>query len=212
MWKAKVLFIIVPWMFVGCAQPEAVRLTPLDDRPVDAVTVGDSQESALLVQQLGLEPIRAEGGRLYFVSSPAVRERLQALGYAPERVDGMQVERRTVRVHRRGEERDMLASGVRLINREAGYWVVSGTLEQLTALRTGGYRLAGVAPGEPRPREVLITLPLDADPASLGQYGLDLYSMRRTDAAIEITAGAFDAQIDALRAAGIQVDRISTVP
>jgi len=117
-----------------------------------------------------------------------------------------------VRVYRRGDEAEMLRSGVTLINREPDYWVVTGTLRQVGNLRTAGYRITALGPNEPLPREVRIRLRAGQSALVLGPFELDIYSVNSTRTGVEVTAGAFDAQIDALRAAGYTVERISTVP
>jgi hypothetical protein len=207
------IVVIAFVVLAGCGRAgETPRLTPLEERPVEAVSVGDANEAALLVQELALEPVLVEAGRLYFIADPELHQRLREVGYAPERVDMMQVERRTVRVARRGEERELLATGVRLINREDEYWIVNGTLAQLAVVRERGYRVAGLGPDEPRPREVLVRLDPGVQPTSLTPFGLNIYSVHPTETGLEVAAGAFDAQIDALRAAGFHVERISTVP
>lgn len=187
-------------------------LTPRESRPIAAITIGDANEISLLVQELSLKTIRAEGNRLYFVADSRATQRLRDLGYAPESADILQVERRTVRVYLRGDEIEMLRSGVTLINREPGYWVVNGSLQQVASLRTRGYRVAGLGPNEPRPREVRIRLSAGQSALVLGPFELDIYSVYSASTGVEVTAGAFDAQIDALRAAGYTVERINTVP
>ncbi len=187
-------------------------LTPRETRPIAAITIGDATEVSLLVQELSLETIRAEGNRLYFVADSRVTQRLRDLGYAPESADILQVERRTVRVYRRGDEAEMLRSGVTLINREPDYWVVNGSLRQVASLPTRGYRITALGPNEPLPREVRIRLPAGQSSLVLGPFELDIYSVYSAPTGVEVTAGAFDAQIDALRAAGYTVERISTVP
>lgn len=199
----------------GCSStPQGVpfSLTPRETRPIAAITVGDANEASLLVQELSLEPVLREGNRLYFVADPRVTQRLRDLGYAPQSADILQVERRTVRVYRRGGEAEMLRSGVTLINREPDYWVVTGPLGQIASLRAAGYRISALGPNEPRPREVRIRLPAGQSSLVLGPFQLDIYSVYSAATGVEVTAGAFDSQIDALRAAGYNVERISTVP
>lgn len=197
----------------ACARPPApgVDLAPRDQRPVYAVTVDDPAEAALLIQQLSLERIRVEGATLYFIGSPAVLERLRATGYSPMLADRMQVERRVVRVFRRGNERDVIETGVRLLNREDGYWVVDGSLRELQLLSRLGYRIGAVGPNEPRPREIRITVRSRDDVQRVSELNVDIYNVRETAQGIVIAGGAYDVQIDALRAAGYQVERVSTV-
>lgn len=187
-------------------------LTPRETRPIAAITIGDANEISLLAQELSLQPIRAEGNRLYFVADSSVTRRLRDLGYAPEPADVLQVERRTVRVYRRGDEAEMLRSGVTLINREPDYWIVIGPLREVVSLRTRGYKVTALGPNEPLPREVRIRLPAGQSALVLGRFELDIYSVYPATTGVEVTAGAFDAQIDALRAAGYNVERINTVP
>ncbi|MGK2962597.1 MAG: hypothetical protein ACSLFK_10690 [Gemmatimonadaceae bacterium] len=190
----------------------AVSLEPSVTGRVESIAVADASEMELLTQQSSLRPLRVDGNRLYYVSTPGLADQLRAIGYTPSAVDMQQVERRTVRVHRRGDEAELLRSGISLINRETDYWVVSGTLQQLRDLRGRGYSVTGVGRGEPRTREVRIRLPAGQSSLALAGFQLDIYSVRSTPTGVEITAGAFDSQIDALRSAGYSVERISTVP
>jgi len=190
----------------------SLSLSPRETRPIAAITVGDANEVSLLVQELSLQTLRVDGNRLYFIADSRVTQRVRDLGYTLEPADIQDVERRTVRVYRRGDEREMVRSGVTLINREPDYWVVTGTLRQVTALRAAGYRVTALGPNEPRPREVRIRLPAGQSSLVLGRFELDIYSVHSTRTGVEVTAGAFDSQIDALRAAGYNVERISTVP
>lgn len=190
----------------------SLSLSPRETRPIAAITVGDANEVSLLVQELSLQTLRADGNRLYFVADSRTTQRLRDLGYTPEPADILQVERRTVRVYRRGDEAEMLRSGVTLINRETDYWIVTGTLRQVTSLRTSGYRVTALGSNEPLPREVRIRLPAGQNALVLGRFELDIYSVYSARTGVEVTAGAFDSQIDALRAAGYNVERISTVP
>lgn len=189
-----------------------LSLEPRESRPIAVITVGDANEVSLLVQQLSLETVRAEGNRFYFVADATAAQRLRDLGYTPEPADILQVERRTVRVYRRGDEAALLRSGVTLVNREPDYWIVNGSLRQVASLRTSGYTVTGLGNNEPRPREVRIRLSAGQSPLVLGQFELDIYSVHSAATGVEVTAGAFDAQIDALRAAGYNVERIATVP
>lgn len=190
----------------------SVSLEPTVIERVESIAVADASEIELLMQELSLRPVRVEGNRLYYVATPALTNRLREIGYTPSAADMQQVERRTVRIQRRGEEAALLRSGVSLINRETDYWVVSGTLQQLRDLRGRGYSVTGVGTGEPRTREVRIQLPAGQTSLALAAFQLDIYSVRTTPTGVEITAGAFDSQIDALRSAGYAVERIATVP
>lgn len=190
----------------------ADSLAPTVIGRLESIAVADASEIELLTQELSLRPVRVEGNRLYYVATPGLADRLREIGYTPSAADIQQVERRTVRVQRRGDEAELLRSSVSLINRETDYWVVSGTLRQLRDLRTRGYSLTGVGRGEPRTREVRIRLPAGQTSLALAAFQLDIYSVRTTPTGVEITAGAFDSQIDALHSAGYAVERISTVP
>lgn len=213
--KYRKLLAIGSIFLTACStSPQGVpfTLTPRENRPIAVLTVGDANEASLLVQQLSLETVRMEGNRVYFIANPLVTQRLRDLGYTTEPADILQVERRTVRVYRRGDEAELLRSGVSLINREPEYWIVNGSLRQVASLRERGYRITALGSNEPRPREVRIRLAAGQSSLILGPFELDIFSVYSAPGGVEVTAGAFDAQIDALRAAGHNVERISTVP
>src|SRR6267143_5212185 len=155
-----VLCLCVP---IGCrTAPPAVQLdlAPRDSARWVAVGAEDAAEDGLLQQQLGATVARVDldARRAYLVERPGLRERLVASGYEPAAIDRQQVEERVVRVSRRGTEPALLETGVQLINREAGYWVVRGTLARLALLQRLGYRLAPLGADEPRTREVRLTV------------------------------------------------------
>jgi hypothetical protein len=192
-------------------------VTPVDVAPADvaprdtarwiAVTVDDAAEVGLIEQQLKASVVRVEGNRAYLVDRPGLPERLAAAGYEPTPVDRRQVETRVVRVPRRGSEKELLHSGVQLINREERYWVVQGTLAQLALLQRLGYQIAPLGTDEPRPREVRLTVKSREDVARVAAIHVDIYSVRQEKDGIVIYAGAFDNQIDSLQAAGYRVER-----
>lgn len=202
--------LIVP---VACRSVPAGQfdLAPRDSLRWLVVGVDDAVEVGLIEQQLDATVVRVDDGRAYLVDRPGLRERLVAAGYEPAAVDRLAVEERVVRVLRRGAEPELLETGVELINREDGYWVVRGTLARLAVLQRLGYRFAPLGPDEPRPREVRLTVPTRDDIARVAALHVDIYSVSQTAAGIEIYAGASDAQIDRLRAAGYTVERVSTV-
>lgn len=186
--------------------------TPSDDRPVYGITVEDAAEVGLLRERLRVEPVAIEGTTLYFVDSAGRLDALRAAGYTPVRADAQQVRRRVIRIDRRGSEAELARTGVRIINREDRYWIASATLGQVEVLRRLGYIVGEAPEGEPDPREVRIVVPRRADIARIAELHVDVYSARDTAGAVEVRAGAFDEQIDRLRALGFTVERIGPTP
>lgn len=191
--------------------PSMIDLEPDDPRPVYSVEVADADEAALLEQQLGVEPVRQIGTMLYFFDAEGLGEQLRDFGYQPERANSYQVFRRVVRVDRLGYEEQLLAAGVRLINREEEYWVIDGALANLRSLERAGYRLRPLGRDEPLPREVRIRLEEAGQLQQVVAIHVDVFNVEESDAGIFVYGGAFDHQIDQLREAGFEVERISTV-
>ncbi len=206
------LLALLAWC--ACRSPRAaeVNLAPRDVRPLHRIEVEDADEAEILAQQLKVEPVRVEAGAFYFVAGEALLARLAALGYTPQLSDRLQVERRVVRVQGPAGEEVVLRNGARLINREEGYLVVDGSLAQLLALRDLGFRLAPLGRGEPRPREVRILGQSVEDVQRVNALHVDIFAAVRTRSGVLVSGAAFDYQIDALRQAGFQVERVSTVP
>lgn len=188
-----------------------VDLSPHDRRPVLQITVADGTEVALLEQQLKIEPVYAVGSTLYLFETPEISGRLREIGYTPTQADPYQVFQRVVRVGKQGDEDELLKTGVRLINREPEYWVVNGTLTQLNTLVRIGYNLSKIAPHEPRPREVKITVKNKEDVAWIGSIHVDIYSVAEEKRVWTVYGGAFDEQIDRLRKRNLEVEIISTI-
>jgi hypothetical protein len=199
---------------IGACRPPsaALDLSPRESRPLFAITVEDATEAALLQQQLQVTPVGLQGTTLFFSGDSALLERLRASGYDPAVADRLQVEHRVVRAYRRGEESALLNTGVHLLNREPGYWVIEGSLQQLQILQRLGYRLGPLGQNEPRPREVRITVPTRADVARVGELQVDIFGAQETKDGYVIGGAAFDTQIDALTRAGYRVERIPSVP
>jgi len=197
---------------------EPVNLEPNDPRPILSLEVGDSDEAALLVQELDLEPVRMEGSTLYFFENDDQLNRLKELGYELRQQNSYEVFRRVVRIDRTVPEEELRASGIRVINREENYLVVEGSLAKLRALERAGSSMVAVGGHEPRPRQVRITAESMDDVAEIGAMAVDIYSVERADRAkpdraeqyrdgeIVVLAGAFDYQIDQLTAAGYSVE------
>jgi len=193
----------------SCSRARGVRpdLVPTDTNKWIGIAVDDGDEVALLAQQLKVAVPLVEDRTAYLVDRPGLIDRLAALGYKPAVVDRQSVEQRVVRVLRRGTDAELRQVGIELINREATYWVVRGRLNALAALERMGYRLQRVAPGEPRPREVRITAKSHEDVQRIAAFGVDIYTARDTVSGVIVYGGAFDSQIDSLRAAGFSVVR-----
>jgi hypothetical protein len=207
----------VAFAFVAaaCATPAGtskVDLAPHSKLPLYQVAIEDPDEAALITQQLKIAPMLVEAHTMYFLDSGGAAKRLAAAGYEPKRAAAENVESRIVRVPVQGTEAELMATGVTLINREKDYWLISGTLAQLSLLPRMGYSLDPMG-GDPRPREVRVTVPSRADVQAINAMGVDIYgtvAAKDPKGAIVITGGAFDAQIDAMEKAGYKVERITS--
>jgi hypothetical protein len=189
---------------------DSPMLEPPDPRPVLAIEVADDIEVDLLQQQLKLEAVRRDGRWLYFHEAGDISDRLVQYGYQPQRVNAYDVFRQVVRARRQGEEDALGKFGVTLINREETYWVVEGALGNLRALERAGYRLEVLGKNEPRPREIRVSLRSRADVQRIAEMHVDVFSVGETKAGWVLTGAAFDHQIDRMRAAGFEVDRVSS--
>jgi hypothetical protein len=219
--QKKILCVLI----TGClAFPACVKgwpridLTPADKRQIYSVIVGDADEAGLLVQQLKIEPVRLEFGRLLFYASTDQLNTMRSLGYALQRSAAPEVNYRVVEVRRgtaRRTEQDLTRTGVLILNREPDFWVVRGSLGQLSALQSAGFRLRNLT-GEPRPREVRIVVPRVEDIQRVNEMGIDILGVdprqrpsstqqHPTPQRFTIGAAAFDYQIDKLKELGFEV-------
>jgi hypothetical protein len=193
------------------AVDDAVDLTPNDSQRLATIAVSDGDEAALLQQQLGLHPVRVEGTTLYFRDDPKLREQLEAIGYTLAAANPYQVYERLVRISRRGSEDRLTNAGLQIINRERGYWVVRGNLAQLQTLKDNGYRLRKIGANEPRPREIRVTVnDYDQVRAIIATHA-DVYTVKQGRKGFSVYAGAFDYQIDQIRALGLPVEITDTL-
>jgi len=195
----------------SCGREEQVNLTPNDPRPIYGVTVADADEVALLQQQLKLEPVTAKNTTLYFFAAPGLVEKLVELGYAPAQEAPYRVFERVVRVNKKGAETELLKTGVELINRERDYWVVRGSLAQLTAIQRIGYRITNVDGDEPRPREIKVAVHSLEDVRAVYALHVDVFTVQELKEGYLVYGGAFDRQIDRMREKGFEVELISTI-
>jgi hypothetical protein len=194
-----------------------VDLDPADKRQIYSVVVGDADEAGLLVQQLKIEPVRIDFGRLLFYASNDQLNAMRSLGYTFQQNVASEVNYRVVEVRRRARrtEQDLMRTGVLILNRESDFWVVRGNLGQLSALQSAGFQLRNLT-DEPRPREVRIVVPRAEDIQRVNEMGIDILgavaerappSKERQSAPQRFTIGAtaFDYQIDKLMEAGFEV-------
>jgi hypothetical protein len=208
-------------LFAGCQTREGdtgVDLEPNDPRPILSIVVGDADEAMLLVQRFELEVLRMDGPTVFFFDREGLLPDLADLGYEPAPRNPHNVFRRVVRIDRAIPEEELIANGVRVINREDQYLVVEAAIGQLRALVRGGSEIQSVSTDEPRPRGVRIFVSGVKDVAAIGAMEIDIHSVEtdrrdpnfsRTDSRefrIVVYAGAFDFQIDALREAGYEVE------
>ncbi|HST59793.1 MAG TPA: hypothetical protein VLK84_13910 [Longimicrobium sp.] len=188
--------------------PVPLRLEPAP--PLVAVQVADPQEAGLLVQAIGAQPELARADSLYFAA--AMADRLRGAGFDPQPVDAEQARHRVVRAYGTGDA-GLRAGGMRILTREQGYWVVDGSLAQLRRLQAGGgYVLARIGASEPRPREVRVTVPAQADVQRVYDLGVDIFGAAPEGGRVVVGGGAYEWQIEAMTAAGYTVERTSSVP
>jgi hypothetical protein len=155
--------------------------------------------------------LRLEGKRLYFHDAGDIRAQLATFGYEPAPADPYRVYQRVVRVRKRGEEAALRRAGVTLINREAEGWIVRGDLGTLRGLVAAGYSISPIASNEPRPRYIRVHVSTPAQAQEVGRI-VSIYASGRAgdqERGFLLAAAAFDADIDALLAAGYRVERIN---
>ena len=211
-WTRNLLLLFLGCMAIAsCGREEQVDLTPNDPRPIYNITVADSDEVELLQQQMKLEPVYARNATLYYFEAPGLVEQLKEVGYAPAQADPYGVFQRVVRVKKKGAEEELLRTGVEFINRERNYWVVRGTLAQLTAIQRIGYRITNVREDEPRPREVKVAVQSLEDVRVIYALHVDVFTVRELKKGYIVYGGAFDHQIDRMREKGFKVELISTI-
>jgi hypothetical protein len=190
-------------------------LTPADARPVYSAPVGDADEAGLLVQQLKIELVRLEPGRLLFHASADQLNAMRALGYTFQQDQAAAVSYRVVEVRRtaRLTEQDLARTAVLIMNRERDVWIVRASLGQLSALQRAGFQLRTPI-DEPRPRAVRIVVPRVEDIQRVNEIGVDILGVdphpnpkAQGSAPPRFTIGAtaFDYQIDQLKALGFEV-------
>lgn len=212
-WKTACVYYIVLLMLSGCCgklKGKPVSLKPNDPRPILSLQVTDSQEAEILVQQLELDVIRAEGPTIYFFKDPSKLHRLAELGYAIKSENPHDVFRRVVRIDRNVSETELVRSGILVINREKDFLIVKATIGQLKALVRAGSQIVAILDHEPRPRQIRIVVDSKQDVAKIGAMQIDIYSARLQKKTSEppqpdrnipivIHGGAFDYQIDRLK-------------
>ena len=204
---------------LACRSGQPSPETPVPERepapagnPVYGITVEDATEISLLQARLGVEPMAVVGTTLYLTARPALLDSLRTIGYTPQLADLRDIRTRVLGIQRRGAESDITGLGVRVINREEDRWIASATIGQVEALRRLGYVIIPLREGEPKPREVRIVVQRRGEIARIGELHVDIYSARDTAGVVEVLAGAFDNQIDQMRALGFTVERLGTTP
>lgn len=193
--------------------PDAV---PVETVPLDVVEVEDAIETALLVQELGLEPITTVGRKVYFRGDDALKTRLADLGYEIRREDANEVLQRVMKAEGPDDEAFMNELGLRILLREKGAWILQGPLARLRALARAGYRLSDLKEREPHPRSIRIFVSGPEQVAEVARAGVDVYSagfeadspadQYREKRRYVVYGGAFDYAIDALQARGFTVE------
>lgn len=184
----------VPWCDCG-----KVDLNPRDTRPLLSTAVDDETEAAILKERHQIEPFDIRGSTLFFRANNETVASLEELGYEVTTQRPENVENKVVRVAKKGTEEELLNAGIELINRESDYWIVRGTLAQLTSLTRLGYVLTPLLANEPMRREIKVTVPTRDDVQWINELHVDIFSVQETKAGLVITGGAYDAQIDEIR-------------
>lgn len=155
-----------------------------DPSPIYAVTVSDAIEAEILAQKFELEVVNLAGDQFLFRASEAVLSELPNFGYAVSQPGNRQVQQRVVRLLKQGSnEPDFEALGVGFINREDGYWVISGSLERLERLVEQGWSIAPISAGEPTPRGVKVKVPTYDDLDRISAIGLEVWTAYADDPA-----------------------------
>jgi hypothetical protein len=196
-----VVLLVIP-VLAGCHpqhEPEA-NLTPPESRPIYRVQVADGDEASLLRQQLNVEAVRLEGPNLFFVAKEDTLGKLREFGYVPQPVESRAVFYRVVKVPRKGREENLLKTGVIVLRREKPYWIVRGDLAQLESLRALKFKVLQLEE-EPHPRQIEVVVERKEDVQRVAEFQVDIYSVvEQKEKGYTIFAGAFDHQIDSLRA------------
>ncbi|MGF1543598.1 MAG: hypothetical protein ACFB00_03695 [Parvularculaceae bacterium] len=149
-----------------------------DDRPTLRVDVADADEAAILRQELGVEIVDARMGGAVVVANAAQAAALKDLGYQLSENDPYKSELRLVRLLRNGrDEPDFAALGLKLYNREAGYWTVSGDLASVRAAVAAGWSIEAVSSDEPRPRSIRVALPDKSALDAVYAVGFDVWAV-----------------------------------
>ncbi len=220
--KKCLAFLISVLVLSGCIRRwTRTDLTPTDKRPVYSTIVSDADEAGLLVQEIKIEPVKLERNQLYFHASNDQLNTMRSLGYAFQQSAAPEVTYRVVEIRRtiRKTESELARTGVLILNREREFWVVRGTLGQLSALQGAGFQMR-VLTEEPRPREVKIVVPRAQDIQRVNELGVDILSVtprhglppyeQAAPQRFTIVATAFDYQIDRAKDAGFEVTVLSS--
>lgn len=209
------LFIATLMLLMSCNNKEYVNLDPDDPRPIFSVQVVDADESALLVQRIGLDIVRIDGHTIYFYEDSSQLHNMEEFGYEIKKENAFNIFRRVVRIDRSVPEAELIANGVRVINREKQFLIIDATIGQLRTLVRSGSQIESISVHEPPLRQIRIAVVTEEDIANIGAIGIDIYSAKserkdqdQIDTKVEIViyGGAFDYQIDLLNAAGYIVE------
>lgn len=201
---------------------------PPPEPPVETlarIEVEDGIEVALLEQELGLEPVKVEQGRiLYYRPDAEMTRKLADLGYQPVQVDAAPVLHRVMRVDRspRLEEDTLVEAGATIILRQEQYWVIRASYRQLQVLARLGYPLTELGELELHPRQVRVVVGSFDRIAEVARAGVDIYtagplrdfkgpdleyqSKPYGDKPYVVFGGAFDDAIDRLRELDLDVE------
>ncbi len=192
----------------SCRGTKYLSLDPPNARPVYAVQVADATEAELLQQQLGLEIVRADLPAVYFYGDRQnVLAQLEAIGYAkPELQRPVQFYHHYAKLVGKWEEKTVLDSGLKIINRERDHVVVYGSLDNLQTARSRGLTLLKLD-YEIHPREIELRVRTVADIQTVANLHVDIVSVGQAEKGESyiVQGTAFDSQIDELKKLGFTV-------
>jgi hypothetical protein len=204
--------LLLLWVAGGTAPAQLKEADVAGELPeIYRIEVEDGIEVGLIQQQLGLLPIFVRGPYFYYTEK-VINARLRELGYQPSPVDPLDVLTRVVKVPRRGPEEALREIGVTVVLREPDYWVVRGTLRQLSLLHRLDYEWADLGGWEPRPRQLRLAVSTPEEVREVGAGDIDIYSVAESEKGFIIRGAAFDDTIDALLARGFEVEILPDPP
>ena len=214
---SKLIFLMGLSIILMSCDPK-VNLDLTDKRPVKSIKIDDATEAALIEQELDIEIKHVANNTLYFYSdNEDVLSTLKEIGYQVTDENPTQISYKMVKLVSKDktalstEKNDSILKElqeyrIKLFNREDGYWVIYGSLSDLSRIRDLGFVLEDLDT-EIHPRSVKITVRSESDIQRVNEMGVDIYTTRLEGNYYVVYGGAYDSQIDLMEASGYQVER-----